>query len=144
VANIKTAYGTATALSISNLATLASATLSAASTAVDNTSNLYLDYLVETTVTVGTVVAPAVVFIYAADTIDNTNFSDITSTSNLRLLGVLSTPTSATSYRSSAFSLAAAFGGTVPPKFQILIYNSTGAAFTAGTAQYLGIYSTAV
>lgn len=144
MANVKLAYGTATALTFSNLSTLASGTLSAASTAVDNTTNLYLDYLIEINVTVGTVVAPAQCLIYAADTVDSTNFQDVTSTLNLRLLGVLATPTSTNAYRSSAFSLAAAFGGVIPPKFQILVYNSTGAALTAGTGQYLGVYSTVV
>jgi len=141
MASVKLAQTAATALTVSGLSTLANGS-SATSAPIDNTTNLYLDYLVEVAVTVGTVGTNSQVLVYAVDSLDGTNYSDSTQAANMRFLGSIQTPTSATAYRSAAVSVAAAFGGTLPPKFEIVITNSTGAAFTAGTAQYIGSYQT--
>lgn len=139
MAVVKLAYGAATALTVTGLATLASAT-GATSAAIVQTTDLALDNLVEIAVTVGTVVAPSTVAVYAVSSVDGTNFGDVT---NSPLIGVLSAPTSATAYRKT-MSVAQAFGGNLPPAYEIYVVNSTGAALTAGTAQYREITATVV
>lgn len=145
MANVAVAYNTAGSLTITGLATLANATLSAASTTISVSGNV-LDYLVAVNCTVGTVVAPATYSVYAFSSLDNSTFSDSSGTppQNGRLLGTVSTPTNATAYQSPAFSVAAAYGGTLPNFFQVRVYNNSGAAFTAGTAQTQSVYATVV
>jgi len=145
MANVAVAYGAEASLTISGLATLANATLSSASTTISPSGNV-LDYLISVNCTVGTIVAPASYSVYAFSSLDNVTFSDSSGTppQNGRLLGTVSTPTSTTAYPSPAFSVAAAFSGTLPPNFQIRVYNNSGAAFTAGTAEQMPVYATVI
>lgn len=57
---------------------------------------------------------------------------------NLRWVGAIGLQTTTTTaertFRTQAFSVAAAFGGQLPPKFSILIENQTGVAFSTSTA----------
>jgi hypothetical protein len=143
MAQVKQALSVATSLTVTGLSSLASGAY-ATSNLIDNTGNLYLDYLVEVAVTVGTVAGNQQCVIFAIDTLDQTNFSDATQDANMRLLGTIQTPTNATLFRAAAMSVAAAFGGTLPPQFKIVVKNDSGAAFTTGAAQYIGSYSTVI
>jgi len=67
---------------------------------------------------------------------------------NLALIGSFGLQTTTTgaerTFRTEAYSVAAAFGGTMPTAFSIFVENQSGVAFTATTAQYLeinGVYS---
>ena len=150
--DIKLGLGTATAFTIT-LNSLGSAS-ARESTAIDNSTNLYLDAVVEVLVNVGTVASDKRVYIYAYDSIDGTNYSDnatgsdaaltMRSPTNLKLIGVIECPTSSISYRSAACAVAPAFGGRLPAKWGIVVYNVTGAAFAASgcSAQYREVYET--
>ncbi len=150
--DVKLAYGTATSITI----TLNSLGSNAAreGTAVDNGTNLFLDALVEVLVTAGTVAADKRVLVYAYDSADGTNYSDnvtgsdaaltMRSPTNLRLIGVIETPTNSVAYRSAALSVARAFGGRLPPKWGIVVENRSGAGLAASgnSAQYRGVFET--
>lgn len=153
----KIAFGGNTAITIT-YTTLANLS-SHQSAAVDNTANLYLDALVTVSFTTGAVASPTTVYVYVAGSIDGTTWPGegsghndgvtgldaaitLESPTNLRLLGVINTPTASMSYVSSPMSVAQAFGGVMPLKWSIIINNQSGAAFTAGTASYTGVYTT--
>jgi hypothetical protein len=146
MANVKLSQTAATALTISGLSSLASGSATANTTGqLDNTGNLYLDYLIEVSVTTGTVSGNKQCIVYACSSIDGTNFSDGTqSDNNMVYLGNIQTPTSTTAYRGKAMSVSAAFGGTLPPKFAIVVFNDGGGTYSAGTCQYVGSFATVV
>lgn len=155
MADIKLLYGTASDATIT-LASLASDTSLLAgveSNAIDNTSALNLDYLVSGKITTGTSPTTArAIEVWAVGSWDGTNWPDVfdgtgsaetvtsadIKASSCRLLGAM--VTDATSNRSYFFgpvSVAAAFGGVVPPKFVIFVVHSTAVALnsTAGNHQ---------
>jgi hypothetical protein len=131
---------------------LASSTTAArASTVIDNTTNLFLDALVELqlqTVT-GTLGTNPVIYVYAYALSYNGNYTDgvsgtdeaftLPATPNLKLIQIINYLSSAyvisspTTVYSSPFSIATAFGGILPPKWGIVVNNQTGLAL-AGTA----------
>lgn len=139
MATIKQVAGARTALTSANLATLASATY-CVSSVKDNTTNQPLDVMVE--VTVATTNAPAgntQVVVFCQASYDNANFqtgptSGTTTTDEplLTFLGVVLVAITATTERKS-FSVAAAYGGVLPPFFQIVTKNDLGVALTSGT-----------
>lgn len=143
---VKTAYGSATAFSnASGLNSAASASYVNLGT-IDNTTALLLDYLVEVAVTTGAS-APSgnqQIAIFAIDTLDLSNFSDTTQDANMEFLGTIQVAAANTAYRSKAMSVAAAFGGTMPPQVQILAKIDDGVALAASgnSAQYLGVNAT--
>jgi hypothetical protein len=126
-----------------------------ASTAVNNSSTLFEDCLVEVTIKTGAsgVAATGYVAIYAAGSVDGgTTYPDgATGTDgavtqvvppNSKLIGTLNCVANATVYKSNAMSVAAAFGGTLPQYFVIIVSNQTGAALDAsagGSAQFQGV-----
>lgn len=134
MATLKLQYGTTTTLTVTGLATLANST-SATSAVVDNTTNLFVDALIELTFTTGTVSATGTVEIWAKGSIDNSDFDDDL---NDRLVGVVVLTGTAAQTRKRIAGLAAAFGGTLPPFWQVRIRNATGAALTAGAVSYRG------
>lgn len=138
MATVKPSYGAATAFTIT-LNSLASAG-AATATAIDNTTDLALDILVEIVVVVGTVGTNPNVACYWIPSVDGTNYGD---TTNAQLIGVISTPTSSGTYRKT-MSVAAAFGGNIPPKGQLYVVNNTGAALaaTGNSAQYRELQAT--
>lgn len=157
--NNKIAYGGNTSITIT-LNSLAN-TSQRQSAAIDNSTNLYFDALVTITVVAGTVASSKVVNIYVAGSIDGTTWPGegsgnndgvtgldaaitLESPTNLRLLGVLNTPTSSETYVSEPLSVASAFYGVLPTKWSIIIDNESGAAFNASgcSAHYNGVYST--
>lgn len=155
MADIKQAYGTASDATIT-LASLASDTNLLAgreSSAVVNTSANSLDYLVSGKITTGTTpTASRQIEVWAVGSWDGTNWPDVfdgtdsaeTITSSdiknsvCRLLAVMSTTsTSNVAYHFGPVSVAAAFGGFVPPSFVVFVTHSTGVALnaTAGNHQ---------
>lgn len=155
MADIKLAYGTASDATIT-LASLASDTNLLAgreSDAIVNTSTLATDYLISGKVTAGTSpTASRSIEVWAVGSWDGTNWPDvfdgtesaetITSadikSSICRLLGTMATAnTSDRTYHFGPVSVAAAFGGVVPPKFVVFIVHNTGVALnaTAGNHQ---------
>jgi hypothetical protein len=129
------------------------------STAVDNTTNLYLDALVEPTINFsGALGNNKTISLWAHGSVDGTTFTDgltgvdaaYTCQGNslyspqfgLRCIGAFQ-PIAATR-RYGPYSVASAFGGILPPKWGILLINISGQSLqaTANTMQYRGVYAT--
>lgn len=133
------------------------------STAVDNSTNKYMDALVGGKIQIGAPSADGTIAIYAYGSYDGTEYtagltgSDGTVTwgttgstgldgaNNLPLLGVISVDATDDNddARWGPFSVAQAFGGVLPTKWGIVVKNSTGASLHAtGTnneCQFMGI-----
>lgn len=142
-------YGAATSLTVTNLATLASANY-ATSNAFNATTNKPIDVLVELALTTGTVGAtnPQAV-IFAISSFNNTNYSsqntsttDTTHDGDMKLVGVIPLKASSTAERSPAFSVASAFGGVLPPYFKIVVKNDSGAAWSSASMQTIEVNAT--
>jgi hypothetical protein len=155
MADLKLAYGTASDVTIT-LASLASDTnllTGRESDVIDNTSLLVLDYLVSGKIAAGTSpTASRSIEVWAVGSWDGTNWPDvfdgtesaetITSAdikaSVCRFLAAMATAnTTDRVYHFGPVSLAAAFGGVLPPKVVLFITHSTGVALnsTAGNHQ---------
>jgi len=140
-------YDTETTMTVTNLHSLAnSATAGWQSDVVDNSVNLYLDAMVQVVLDFANT-APSsdkCVYVYAYAGL-STVYSNpasgaqgtITLTSiasnpqNLRLIGVIPYTTQDEVAESSPMSVAAAFGGILPPSWGIVIINFSGAALAA-------------
>jgi hypothetical protein len=163
MADIKTAYGSIQTMTVTNLHSLAnSATAGWQSAVVDNTSNLYLDALVQVVLdfanTAPANARQAYVFAYAGSesgTYSNPasgsegtiTLVDVTTTpQNLRLLGAIPYTTTDEVAESSPMSVASAFGGVLPPYWGVVIINYSGAALAASgnTVKWRPVYSTAI
>lgn len=148
----KPLYGTnGQAITITLASLAASATVGRASTAVDNTSNLYADALVILYVTTGTVSGNKQVLLYAYGTVNGgTDFTEgVTGTdagftrndpTNLRLVATVQCPTNSINYEAGPFSIAAAFGGILPQKWGIAVFNDTGAALSSSSSTNQALY----
>jgi hypothetical protein len=155
MADLKLSYPAASDLTIT-LASLASDTsllTGRESATIDNSSNLYLDYLISGKITAGTSpTAARSIEVWAVGSWDGTNWPDvfdgtesaetITSAdikaSICRFVAAMATAnTSDRTYHFGPVSIAAAFGGTLPPKFVLFVTHSTGVALnsTAGNHQ---------
>src|SRR3954468_22918565 len=134
-------YGTSTAITmtLASLATDANLLAGRESAAVDNTTDLAIDSLVGGKIKAGTTPTTGKqIEIWAAGSYDGTTFSggctgsdaNLTFASektSLRLLTILPTDnTSNHTYEWGPFSIAAAFGGTMPKKWSIYIVHNTG------------------
>ena len=139
MAIVKQVAGTKTALTCTGLGTLASATY-VTSAVYNNTTNQPLDLMVELTVaTTNTPSGNQQCVVFAQASYDNTNFqtgpgSGTTTTDEplLTFLGIVAVAITATTERKS-FSVAAAYGGVLPPYVQIVVKNDLGVALTTGT-----------
>jgi len=141
---IKTAYGTATAFSGASGLNSAAAAAYVNLGTIDNTTALLLDYLVEVQVTPSaTPTGNQQIVVFATDSVDGTNFSDSSTDANMALLGTIQM-SAASAYRSKAMSVAAAFGGNLPPKMQVIAKIDDGVALAASgnSAQYVGVNGT--
>jgi hypothetical protein len=150
VADIKSKYGTsgqAITITLNNLA----AGAGRESTVVDNGTNLFLDVLVEVTVTAGVVSGNQQILVYGYASVDGgTTYTELATGSDaaytprspttLVLLGSIPMPTNSLVYQSRPFSLAQAFG-VVPQKWGIVVVSDNGAALAASghSAQYQGV-----
>lgn len=151
MSNIGGGYGTPGTITIT-LASLASAA-SRASAAVDFSAMtpIPLDVLVTVQIkTAGTMATGASAAVFAYGTADGgTTYTDgvtgtdaaFTPAGNLKVLGTLNAPTTATSYIGGPWSLAAAFGGSLPAKGGVVITNNTGAGFDATAGNFVVSYT---
>ena len=144
-ADIKIAYGASADLTIT-LASLASSTTLVAgreSTAVSNSSNLYLDELIEGEITAGTSpTAARSIRVYAygsitdtpnyPDVMDGTDSDETVTSADIRdaclpLLAVMATAnTSNQAYPFRAVSLALAYDGVLPRDWGVWVTHETG------------------
>lgn len=174
--DIKTKYGSTNQTITITLNSLASSqTAGRQSTEVDNTSDLFLDALVTvklTFPTAGSLANDKTVYVYAwgvVDTSGPTRPGEIASASAnstigatdaaytinangtpLSLIGMINTPTLNTSSNgvivSNPMSVAAAFGGNLPPKWGIVIVNFCGVTLhsSGNSAWYQGVLAQTV
>lgn len=149
MADQKLAYAAEASMTVTNLHSLASSnTAGWQSAAVDNRTNLYLDALVQVVLDFANT-APAndkCAYVYAysgsgasptytnpasgsegAITLPAVNANPL----SLRLIGVVPYVTQDEVVESAHFSVAAAFGGVLPPYWGIVIMNYSGAALAA-------------
>lgn len=97
--------------------------------------------------------ATGVVNVYAYGSFDGQNFGDtvtgidaavtLTVPPNLIIIGAINVVANATTYKSNPLSVAAAFGGTLPPYWGIVVENKSGATLLAAGPTYtrwLGVY----
>lgn len=130
-----------------------------ASVAVDNTTDLFLDALVQLKIDTADVGAPAGdmnALVYAYGTADDgTTYSGGASgldaayggvagqlITNCKLLGIVSVDAQNEVFESDLMSIASAFGGIVPAKWGIIVMNQVGQALGANSAAfYQGIYA---
>lgn len=159
MANIKAAYGTSNQ-TITLTGTSLAATSARESTAVDNTTNLFLDALVVVRTKMGatTPINDKTVYVYAYGTVDGgTIYPDtvtgtdaaitLNSPTQLALIGSIAVPAVSTTYTSRPMSVAAAFGGVLPAKWGIVLLNSSSVlSATAGdhVLRYQGVYATSI
>ncbi len=135
--------------------TLASLTNNSAraSTAVDNTTDLFFDALVFVAIKSGgsSTSSSGYVNVYAYGTVNNgTNYTEnasgtdgsitLVSPTNLILIGVVNVVANSTTYYAGPFSVAAAFGGRLPQKWGIVIENKTGGTLDSTEGNHLKLY----
>jgi hypothetical protein len=155
MADLKLAYGTASDLTITlaSMATDTNLLTGRESATIDNSANLFLDYLVSGKITAGTSpTAARSIEVWAVGSWDGTNWPDvfdgtesaetITSAdikaSVCRFVAAIATAnTSDRTYHFGPVSLSSAFGGVLPPKVVLFITHSTGVNLnsTAGNHQ---------
>ena len=159
MADIKKAYGTSTAITIT-LASLAhSDNAGREGDAVDNGTNKFIDALVQIVIKLaaGTPSADKAVYVYAYGSEDGTTYTDnatgadaaitLTDPPNMKLIGTIRCPAAGgLTYESQPMSVAKAFDWILPRKWGIVVRNNTNVAFdtTGHAAKYTGIYFTNV
>jgi hypothetical protein len=149
MATVNQAVGTRTALTVTGLSTLASATYVASSAYNCNTTKP-VDVVVEVqAATTNTATGNKQVVVFIQESLDGTNFrsgptSGTTTTDepNLRLLGILPM-NSVTTTQIGMFSVLGALG-YVPLQFKIVLKNDLGVALTGGSAFTAEISQTVV
>jgi hypothetical protein len=140
----KVTYASSAALTISLGSLASSATAGRESTAIDNTSNLYLDVIVQVKIVLqaGSPANDKAVYILAYGSEDGTMYTDnatgsdaaitLRAPSNIVPIGSIPCPDSgALTYESQPLTLREAFGGFLPRKWGIVIRNYTGVTFSA-------------
>jgi hypothetical protein len=154
--NLETKYGSNNQGITITLASLATAA-ARASTAVDNSSAVFEDALVSLAVKSGAsgTSATGYVNVYAYGTTDGgTNYTEgatgtdaaitLTVPSNAIRMGSINVVANAVTYHGGPFSVAQAFGGSLPDHWGIIVENQSGGALdsTEGnhTKTYQGVY----
>ena len=156
MADIKAKFGASNQSITVTLASLATAGVRSAA-AIDNSTNVYLDALVQVKVKTGGsgTTSTGYVNVYAYGTADGgTSYPEgcgtdttvtLTAPTNLRLIGVINAVSNATTYISEPMSVAGAFGGILPDHWGVAIENQTGGTFDATGGNfsvfYQGIYA---
>lgn len=144
MADIKVAYASSSALTITlaSLASSATWVFGRESTEIDNTSNKYLDYLLAGKITTGTSPTNSrEIRIYVVGLIEDSTYPDVFDGTDsdetvtnvqirdscMRLATVIPTNnTSNVTYWFAPISIAALFGGSLPKKFLVFVTHSTG------------------
>jgi hypothetical protein len=141
MANIEALYGSATTISVTGLATLANGS-SATSATIDNTSDLFLDAVLEVeAATASGAIATGYIEIHIKGSVDGTDFDD---DNNDKWAGTINLVTAGVATRRRIVSIASSFGGAMPPFWRVRIRNTSGAAFTAASVAYRGIKAQAI
>lgn len=163
--DVKIAYAASAALTQTALDGIASSATWVAgweSDAIDNSTNLYIDYIINAVIQVESAgLAAGEIRMYLVAELNDTSWPDVfdgtQSTETVtdvnvrdaicRLAAVTVTDTTASQlYYLNCPSVAAVFGGTVPRKFVVFITQSTGAALeTTGDPNQVyvkGVYNT--
>lgn len=148
-ADIKLSYVASTAYTITLASLASSGTLVAGreSTGVDNTSNLYLDYLLGGKITTGTTVTAASIEVWAVpavndtptypDVFDGTDSDETVTSADIKraclklLASIPNDTTNSRTYWYAGASLAAACGGLVPSHHSLFVVHSSVAALHA-------------
>lgn len=165
MANILTAYAASSALTITlaSLATSSTRTAGAESNAVDNTSNLYLDYLLAGKVTTGTTpTSGKVIEVCVVGIADDTTWPDVfdgTASAETVLTADVKNAicrtvatmqvdgTSNQTYWFGPVSVANAFGGTLPKKWVAFVAHDTAVNLNSTGGNHAifvtGVYNTA-
>lgn len=152
MATIKSLYGTSNQAITVTLASLASGS-ARESASVDNRTNLYLDAMVllKLKTGAGAIGSDPYAYIYAAGTVDDgTTWPDtvtgadaaitLNTTTQLVRLGVVWLGAVSTTYKAGPFSVAAAFGGSMPAMWSIVVKNNCGVALDATEASHAKLY----
>jgi hypothetical protein len=138
MASIKLAYASSQAFTLTLASLGSSATDGRESTAIDNTTNLYVDALVQIKVktSASALANDKAVYVYAYGSEDGSTYTDpatgsdaaisLPTPTNMRLIGVIACPAVSTTYESQPMSVATAFGGYLPRKWGIVVRNYTG------------------
>ena len=139
-------------ITLTSLAT--SATAGRQSTAVDNTTNPFMDVILQVRfrLLAGTPVTDQSVYVYVWGSEDGTNFTDGMSSvdaaltprvpTNMTLLQTISAATAGgLQYQGNPISVALAFGGLLPRKWGVYVRNYTGFAFTATAGENVVSYT---
>lgn len=159
MATITEFFGTATAFTKTNANLASSATAGWMSNAIDNSSNLYDDALVAIELAAVNTAPGATtnkaIYLYAYSLIEGTAYSgsgaaaisgsegtltfpDITTLpTNLPLLGIVPYSTQNVAINSPAFSVAACFGGVLPPKWGVAMINYSGMTLSVTNIYYI-------
>jgi hypothetical protein len=161
MADIKAKYGTSNQSITITLNSLAN-DAKRESTAIDNSSNLFFDALVQVKVATNASsdsTGDKSVYIYAYGTADaGTTYSgnasgtdssfgtDPQQLANCKLIGVIYAPTANKTYESDLMSIANAFGGKLPERWGVVAHNKTGYALNSGgnSVFYQGILAQSV
>jgi hypothetical protein len=160
VSDVKTAYGSSgQALTITLINLADSATVGRESTAVDNSSDKYLDVLISAKfgLTTGTVSDPKAVMVYAYASVDGgSEWPDAVTGSDagitietptaLKVLGAVYFSAQSQTHKGGPWSLAALYGGRMPERWGVVVVNDSGIALsnTAGNQaiEWQGVYAT--
>ena len=164
MANIKQAFGTATAFTKTNANIASSATAGWRSNSIDNTSNLYLDALVSIELAAVNT-APAsnqAIYLFAYSLIEGTAYASTgdgtidgsegtltfpsvaTLPCVLPLLGIIPYPVQNKAINSPAFSVAKCFGGILPDKWGVAMINYSGMTLNVTNVFYQEVYNTVI
>lgn len=168
MADLKIAYAASSNLTVTNLGGISSSSTFVAgwtSGTIDNTTNLYLDYLITAQLTAESAgLSAGEMRVYVYTMLDDSNWPDLFSAgtegtegtatvhdtnilaASLKLLWATATDTTASQkYVMPATSIAAAFGGVVPAKFALFVTQSTGTTLETSGNQVTvkGVYQTA-
>ena len=129
------------------------------SAAVDNSTNCFLDAMVQVKIATNASAdstGDKSVYVYAYGTADdgascsgNASGSDAAfgtdpqQLNNCRLIGVIHAPTQNLIYESDLMSVGAAFGGSLPQRWGIIVHNKTGQTLKTSdcSAVYQGLYA---
>lgn len=152
MSSIKALYGAQNQALTITLASLASGS-ARESTVVDNTSNKFLDALVQLKIKAGGsgTAATGYVNVYAYGTVDGgTTYGEgatgadagitLVSPTNLRLIGRLNVVANAVTYKGNPMSVAAAFGGVLPDKWGIVVENQSGGTLDTTGSNHAAVY----
>lgn len=149
MATIKSDIQTTQSLSVTSLATLASATY-CVSNNITHSDNDPLDVLIDVSITTSnTPTGNKQILVFCQASMDGTNFTSgpttgTTATNEPDLYYVGSVPMNDASNHRRVFSLAAAYGGTLPRITRLVFKNDMGVAITAATVQFAEVWGVAI